>query len=145
MALMEIDLSEIEIISLPTRRPEARLRDKYLKVYRCWQDIWLKEFGLKLETTDFTAFSELVALFYQGECVGFCFIEKKERRRGLEVQLRQISIHEKFRIENSGFNWNRFFHESVQRNMRGLGYLMIFNKRQGTETMGLKCPFKKVS
>lgn len=126
---MEIDLDEIELMVLPTKKPPFELQDRYLKAYYCWQEVWMVKLGQKLETRDFSKNDFIMTLFYKGECVGFCFLSVQES----EMFCESFSIHPKFRKTSFKFNWRDFFSHMIVETFKKSGCQILSTRAQNNK------------
>lgn len=73
---------KLGLFLFPGDYPERIHRDKYLKAYECWKEVWLdtykNEIGIQslMTSDDFTRQHIICSLFANDECVGVAFIRK---------------------------------------------------------------------
>lgn len=75
-----MDPRDFQLYLLPGTNPPAGFQSFYEKAYLCWRNNWEHAFKMEmgsdawLSSDQFTRQDEILALFYQGECVGVsCF------------------------------------------------------------------------
>lgn len=74
----KLKVDALEFYVLPGKCAPKAYQDKYNSTYACWKKLWdatfQKEFQLdeELYSNDFSRQDEVLALFYENQCVGLC-------------------------------------------------------------------------
>lgn len=99
----DFNIDNLKLLILPGKGASAAQLDQYNKVYDCWRQLWSTAFKQEilqvdsdLYSNDFTRQDEVLALFYQGECVGLSC-------------LRSVDFNEEATKDDAYFSrWNEF-------------------------------------
>jgi len=109
--MLNLEFDELKFIRLPVRKPSLEEKEYYLKTYEAWVQIWQVELGHSLGTQDFTKHDGVFALFYRGECVGFCFLKINHQA----LMCSDFTLSQKFRKVQTSSPWrDLFFHFLVE-------------------------------